>query len=249
MDSGAVKYPGAPIQQGDTGDAVAAIQKVLGIVQNGTFGPYTEQVLKQFQERHGIQQTGVVGPQTWEVLFPSSLVTDEVLAAVMPHLHQDNRAQLLPLLQAAMAEFEIGTARRAAAFLAQLAHESAELRYWEELASGGAYEGRRDLGNTRPGDGRRYKGRGPIQLTGRANYRRYGQMLDLDLEGSPEIAATPAVGFRIAGLFWKTHGLNELADVGTEGAFINITRRINGGTNGLASRLHYWAAAKEALHS
>src|SRR5215467_14480028 len=114
----------------------------------------------------------------------------------------------------------------------------------EEIASGAAYEGRRDLGNTQPGDGKRYKGRGPIQLTGRANYRRAGKALGLDLEKDPAKAADPAVGFRVAGWFWKTHGLNELAD---KGDFREITRRINGGYNGLASRQAFYKKAKEVL--
>lgn len=145
-------------------------------------------------------------------------------------------------LDAAMEEFEINKPLRKAAFLAQLAHESASLRYMEEIASGAAYEGRKDLGNIRPGDGKRYKGRGPIQLTGRANYRKYGKLLGLDLEKDPELAAASDAGFRIAGLYWKLNGLNELAD---KDDFRQITKRINGGYNGLADRLvHYLRTRK-----
>src|SRR5207342_2210749 len=97
----------------------------------------------------------------------------------------------LPYLNAAMAEAKINTPARKAAFLAQLAHESGELRYMEEIADGSAYEGRRDLGNTHPGDGRRFKGRGPIQLTGRANYERFGELLGVDLVNDPDQAAKP----------------------------------------------------------
>lgn len=143
-----------------------------------------------------------------------------------------------------MVEFSINTPLRAAAFLAQLAHESGELRYMEEIASGAAYEGRHDLGNTEPGDGVRYKGRGPIQLSGRANYRACGAALGLDLEGDPAQAATPQVGFRIAGWYWQTHFCNELAD---DGYFKEITRKINGGQAGEASREAYYARAKEVL--
>jgi predicted chitinase len=150
----------------------------------------------------------------------------------------------LPYLNEAMADYGITTAARAAAFLAQIAHESVELRYWEEIASGEAYEGRRDLGNTKPGDGKRYKGRGPIQITGRANYRKYGGLLGLDLENNPSLAATTPVGFRIAGEYWDSHGLNELAD---RQDFVTITKRINGGTNGLASRQKYYEVAKRVL--
>lgn len=172
------------------------------------------------------------------------MLTKEELSGVMPRLPRARRELYFPHLTAAMVEFGITSYLREAAFLAQLAHESSQLRYMEEIASGAAYEGRRDLGNVQKGDGRRYKGRGPIQLTGRANYRKYGRLLGLDLEGDPDRAATPEVGFRIAGHYWESHGLNELAE---ERRFQLITRRINGGLNGYADRLRYYEAALEAL--
>jgi putative chitinase len=175
---------------------------------------------------------------------PGGGITAEQLRAVMPQLSASKAAEYLPLLNGAMAEAGINTPRRQAAFLAQLAHESGQLRYFEEIASGAAYEGRRDLGNTQPGDGRRYKGRGPIQLTGRNNYRAAGQALGLELEGNPRQAAEPRVGFRTAGWFWNSRDLNRFADAGD---FREITRRINGGFNGLAERERYYAEAKRAL--
>ena len=180
------------------------------------------------------------------------MVTSQVLTDVMPHLKAERRDLFFPHLRAAMEEFAIGSPLRQAAFLAQLAHESGEFRYMEEIwgptASQKRYEppGRlaRQLGNTEPGDGFRYKGRGPIQVTGRDNYRRYGPLLGLDLEAEPEQAATPEVGFRVAGLYWQRNSLNELAD---KEWFETITKRINGGTNGLEDRRRYYARAKAAL--
>lgn len=171
-------------------------------------------------------------------------ISHSELRRIMPSLSSDKARQYLPHLNRAMQEAGITGKKRQAAFLAQLGHESGGLRYMEEIASGAAYEGRRDLGNTRPGDGRRYKGRGPIQLTGRANYRSAGRALGLNLEANPEQAARPNVAFRIAAWFWKSRGLNALAD---SGAFREITRRINGGFNGLMDRFRYWARAKAAL--
>lgn len=141
-----------------------------------------------------------------------------------------------PLAEAAMIEHSITTNARSQMFLAQVFHESVRLQFFEEIASGEAYEGRPDLGNTQPGDGRRYKGRGPIQLTGRSNYRLYGRLLGLPLEARPEVAAQHRVGWRIAALYWQRQGLNELAD---RGDFLTITKRINGGTNGLEERRGY----------
>ena len=103
------------------------------------------------------------------------------------------------------------------------------------------------LGNTESGDGKRFKGRGPIQITGRANYRRFGSLLGLDLISDPARAALPEVAFRIAGLFWSKKGLNELADQVTPDAFREITRRINGGFNGLAERQRFYDGAKSVL--
>jgi predicted chitinase len=172
------------------------------------------------------------------------MLTDDELRQIMPNCPAARRADYLPFIQQAMQEFDITSYLRETAFLAQLAHESGELRYMEELASGAAYEGRKDLGNTQPGDGKRYKGRGPIQLTGRANYTKYGQLLGLDLVNNPTIAATKEVGFRIAGEFWKLNGLNQLAD---QQDFKQITKRINGGYNGLDDRTMYYERAKKVM--
>ena len=133
------------------------------------------------------------------------------------------------------------TVNRAAMFAAQIGHESLGLVYFEEIASGDAYEGRRDLGNTERGDGRRYKGRGPIQLTGRANYRAFTDWCRSRGYGAPDFVADPAAvatsrwGFLAASWYWtvarpKINGLCDAADL------TGVTRQINGGTHGLADR-------------
>lgn len=133
---------------------------------------------------------------------------------------------------------------RLAHFMAQLVHESGSFRYMEEIASGQAYEGRADLGNTETGDGRRFKGRGPIQLTGRANYREYGRDAGLDFESHPEMVALPSVGLLAGCMFWKKKGLNALADADDVRA---ITLKINGGLNGYEDRKAHLAAMKALL--
>lgn len=174
------------------------------------------------------------------------IISLEQAAAVLPHVQRQKLEALLPHFNTACVEAEINTAQRCACFIAQLAHESGEFRYFEELGAeaGAQYEGRLNLGNTQPGDGKRYKGRGPIQLTGRANYHAAGLALGLDLEGNPAQVATPAVGFRVAGWFWKSKGLNDLAD---KNLFSVITKKINGGWNGQAQREVYYARARKAL--
>jgi predicted chitinase len=182
-------------------------------------------------------------------------MTTEQLRAIMPRLSDKKTGELFPFLNAAMTEFGIEGPRRAAAFLAQLAHESGELRFMEEIWGPTDAQRRYEpttklsqaLGNTEAGDGRLFKGRGPIQLTGRANYRRFGDLLTVNLLADPPRAAKPDVAFRIAGLFWSRNGLNELADLATEDAFKEITRRINGGTNGLADRQKFYAVARQVL--
>lgn len=172
------------------------------------------------------------------------------LREAMPGLPLQKARDYLPHLVAAMREAGIITRVRACHFLAQLGHESADLRHMQELGDTAyftrLYEGRRDLGNTQRGDGARYHGRGPIQLTGRHNYREAGEDLGLDLERNPEKAADPDVAFRIAGWYWTTRNLNKFADEGDAGVD-DVTRLINGGFNGLADRKARYFNCKRVL--
>jgi predicted chitinase len=183
------------------------------------------------------------------------MLTSQQLQSIMPRLSAAKNSELLPFLTAAMTEFAIEAPARAAAFLAQLAHESGQFRFMEEIWGPTDAQRRyepvtnlsQNLGNTQAGDGKRFKGRGPIQLTGRANYKRFGDLLNVDLVADPPRAATPEVAFRVAGLYWSKRGLNELADTATDQSFTEITRRINGGTNGLADRQAFYAVARQVL--
>ncbi|MDC8758591.1 glycoside hydrolase family 19 protein [Janthinobacterium fluminis] len=170
-------------------------------------------------------------------------MTLEQLLAIMP-LARQRAGLFFPALNSAMAEFGINTPARQASFLAQLGHESGQLRYVRELASGAAYEGRADLGNTVAGDGVRYKGRGLLQITGRANYAACGRALALALVERPELLELVPHACRSAAWFWQSRGLNELADAGDQ---LRITRRINGGSTGLAERLALFARARAVL--
>ena len=165
------------------------------------------------------------------------------LAAIMP-LARTRAVAFLAPLNAAMVEFGITTPARQASFLSQVGHESGQLCYVRELASGQAYEGRADLGNTQRGDGVRFRGRGLLQVTGRANYAACGKALGLDLLAQPELLEQTVNACRSAGWFWQTRGLNALADAGDQE---RVTRRINGGVNGLAERLVLYREARKVL--
>ena len=141
---------------------------------------------------------------------------------------------------AVLVDYLITTPLRLAHFWAQSADESDGFKTLQEYASGAAYEGRIDLGNTQPGDGVRYRGRGIFQLTGRANYLRMGAKFGIDLIGNPEFAAIPENALKIAGEYWREHNLNAAADLND---IRTITHKINGGYNGLASRKAYFARA------
>jgi len=175
------------------------------------------------------------------------MITPQILSrdtGAAPHRAE----QWLPYIESAMLEFDINTPARQAAFLAQIGHESGGLYYtseiWGPTKAQLRYEGRADLGNVEHGDGMKFKGRGLIQVTGRANYKAVGDALGVDMLAHPEQLEEREFAARSAAWFWKTHGLNELADAYE---FEKITRKINGGLNGYVQRLALYERAKEAM--
>ncbi|MBW3503694.1 glycoside hydrolase family 19 protein [Pseudomonas sp. NKUCC02_KPG] len=154
----------------------------------------------------------------------------------------------VPVLNAAMSRYQIVGTKRIAAFIAQIGHESVQLRYlkevWGPTAAQARYEGRTALGNTMPGNGFRYRGRGLIQITGRANYAACGEALGLNLLAHPELLEMPQHACMSAAWFWVTKGLNTLADAGQ---FNKITQHINGGQNGVADQQALYARALKVL--
>ena len=153
-----------------------------------------------------------------------------------------------PILSAAAEKWGIDTPLRLAGFISQVAHESGRLVYvseiWGPTPTQARYEGRADLGNTRPGDGSRFRGRGLIQITGRANYRKAAEALGIDCEMRPELLALPEHAASSAAWYWATHGLNVLADVRD---IAGMTKKINGGLNGLADRQALYRSACTAF--
>lgn len=172
------------------------------------------------------------------------MITLKQLQHVYREAPQTRLDKWLPHLNQTMQEFDINTPSRVRMFLAQIGHESGQLRYVEELASGQAYEFRKDLGNNDPGDGVKYKGRGLIQLTGKKNYALASLEMDLPLLEEPALLSEPANAARSAGWFWKNNNLNALCDLGL---FEKLTRRINGGLNGYADRYKLYQRACEVI--
>ncbi len=166
---------------------------------------------------------------------------------IQPVPNYKSKMKVPPELVTAMRKYGIGkTPLERAHFLAQTNHESGNFVYKEEIASGTAYEGRKDLGNTEPGDGKRYKGRGYIQLTGRANYKKFGPTAGADFVGNPTIVATKYYS-DTACMFWKANKLGEKCKDSSVNTIKIVTKRINGGYNGLDDRTKKFAKYWEEL--
>jgi len=160
-------------------------------------------------------------------ILPQHLIT------IAPQANRIIVNGLVPFLNQYLPQYGIDTLLRLDHFFAQCACESAGFMTLVEYSSGREYENRRDLGNTEPGDGPLFKGRGMIQRTGRSNYTTMSQILNVDLVGNPDLAATPELAVRTACEYWRTHNLNALAD---QDDIKGITLRINGGYNNLNDR-------------
>ena len=174
-------------------------------------------------------------------------ITPEVLKAISPYITTQKANIYADLLAKCMREFGLcDNLNRCAMFLAQILHESGHLRYTEEIASGQRYEFRADLGNTEVGDGKKYKGRGLLQITGRANYEQMAKYMGLDLVNHPEILSTPSNAVLSACTWWslRQSKLNKYADAGNiEG----VTKIINGGLNGSVERSQLFEKAIKVL--
>jgi putative chitinase len=169
---------------------------------------------------------------------------DLVLHRVAPMGNPKVLAGVASGMPAAVTSCGLSNRRRVAGFLGECAHESDGFKTTLEYASGAAYEGRRSLGNIYPGDGVRFRGRGVIQLTGRANYAAVSQALGIDFLTRPDLLSTFPWALKAAEWFWSNRHLNALCD---DAAWTTLTYRINGGMNGQASRLAFIQRALSAL--
>jgi putative chitinase len=255
-----------------TADAVREFQKSQGLVADAAVGQRTWDALEKRTSPGGGGSGGGTGstaptppaggtppaaPGGSDGPTPqaASSITIQQLRAIFTQAPLKKLEAYLPLLNSAMTEAQINTKMRKAAFLAQVAHESAEFVYMKEQGNRAYFmrmydiTGRRpkkarELGNLAPGEGARYPGRGPIQVTGKNNYRACGQALGLDLVNHPELVETPSIAFRASAWFWRYRGINEAAD---RGEFKRVTRLINGGLTHYAERVKYYNRALGAL--
>jgi putative chitinase len=225
--------------------------KPAKLVPDGRIGPNTINAIKGFE-------TSVMKLASSDgLLAPGDATVAALLAGLPPGPSKEKLSVVMPRavpakidlyyepLVAGMKKYDITSNLRMAHFIAQLAHETASFLYAEEIASGAAYEGRGDLGNTQPGDGQRFKGRGLIQLTGRANYAEYSKDSGVDYVAKPQLVATdPFVGVDVACWYWNKRGISKFADQDDVKA---VTRAINGGYNGLDDRIQYLVRAKGVL--
>lgn len=236
-------------------DDVETVQMLLNLCQtnnrvvldaplklDGAFGTNTLKAMMAFQrsnlgltEPDGFMRPDDQGLKSMCESLPA-VFNAEILSFIYLRAGMDDIAEFAGELEREMAHRQIDSPLRRAHFLAQIGHESGELRFRTELASGEAYNGRLDLGNDSPGDGPRFKGRGLIQLTGKANYKLFGRAIGREAEimADPDIVGRdPNLCVRAAGWFWESRHLNSFAD---RNDLNEITRRVNGGFNGLEDR-------------
>jgi len=222
------------------------------LVVDGIKGDKTYDAIKLFQKNicKIANPDGRVDPgstsQTLKELKKHSKkgLSKYALTAIMTHSTTTRINTYFPLLTANLDKAQINSPLRKAHFLAQVGHESLSFKYTEEIASGSKYEGRKDLGNTEVGDGKRFKGRGLIQITGRTNYSKYADYACLNLmqKGNEKMLATmPMYALDASIWFWTHKKLNKYAD---QDNIRRVTRRVNGGYNGLKDREEYLCRAK-----
>ncbi len=172
------------------------------------------------------------------------MITAKQLAIIAIFAKESLVMTYTPLLNKYMTKYEINTVYRKSAFLATIIHESGSFEYTREIASGVAYEGRKDLGNIHKGDGIKFRGRGLIQLTGRTNYERASKVFGVDFITQPELIEQPEWATAVSAWWWYQRGLNSIADT-TD--FRHVTRMVNGGYNGMADRQRWYDRALKEL--
>ena len=229
------------LKLGSKGEDVKKLQEKLGLKPDGSFGPNTEKSVKDWQKKNGLTSDGVVGDATWVKLFGNSTTQPVISGGV---LKLEKLKGVIPdgviaQIPDTATKFNITTNLRLAHFLSQCAHESGNFKYTKELGNDAyfqKYEGRKTLGNTQPGDGIKFKGRGFIQLTGRVNYEKFSKFCGEDCVTNPDLVSTK-YPMMSAAYFFDKNKLWSICDGGFDDETVKkLTKRINGGYNGLEDR-------------
>jgi putative chitinase len=176
---------------------------------------------------------------------PDALITKKQLSRIWDVSETTISDRIINDLNACLVRFQINTSVRIRHFISQISHESGGGKWMKELASGDDYEGRKDLGNTQPGDGRKYKGAGFIQLTGRANYSDFSKYMNDPkvMDGVDYVALNyPATS---AGFWWYNNRMNALCD--RNPLIEEVTRKVNGGLRGIEDRKVYYNRCLEVI--
>ena len=233
------------LKKGDNNEQVKQLQVKLHLDPVGNFGPKTEEAVKLWQSAHNLTADGIVGDKTWAMIMGEEehpQIQQQVAAVAsstglkLQNLKGHIPDSVIAMIPAVAEKFQIDSALRLAHFLAQCALESGNFKWVVEFASGKAYEGRKDLGNTEVGDGVKFKGRGYIQLTGRSNYTKFSKFCNEDCVTNPDLVATkfPMLS---AAYFFDSGKLWSVCDKGSDDEIVKaVTKRVNGGYNGLSER-------------
>lgn len=180
------------------------------------------------------------------------LTLDQMLEIIGSTKLKDRVVAMMPGINATFEKFEINTPLRISHFLGQVLHESGGFRYLREIWGPTDAQRRYEppstlanrLGNTQAGDGKRFMGRGVIQLTGRSNYSQFSKAVGVDFVANPDLVESPQYAMMVGGWYWSTRKINPHAD---RDDLLKVTRLVNGGTNGLADRQRYLQRAKKVL--
>lgn len=207
---------------------------------------FSTQTTKQQSNEKPVKTKAAVNdtPATKPLDQSGYLLTLEQLTQISKKKNKKTLESVIGPLNDTMKKYSINTPLRICHFLAQVMHESGEFAWYREFASGSAYEGRADLGNTQTGDGVKFKGRGAIQITGRANYQKVSDAFGVDFITNPVLLEQINYGTQAAGWYWDRRHLNTYAD---QDNLKEVTRRVNGGTNGLTDRAYFLQQARVVL--
>jgi len=194
----------------------------------------------------------IIAPATYPPASKVYVTTDQMLKIIGSNQLSDRVNAMVPGINVTLERFKINTPLRMAHFFGQILHESGGLRWLREIWGPTDAQRRyeppsrlaKDLGNTQAGDGKRYMGRGVIQLTGRANYAKFSQAMGVDFLSNPDLVASPQYAVTAAGWFWDMRNINRFAD---QDDLLKVTRLVNGGKNGLADREKYLKRSKQVL--